>query len=173
MSVRHNSSRSGSGAALHPHTAISSPLLGPISPDSLRSIPARKPWLSPWSLACCWDHKYKHLLFTPNKNLPQSPERSSLCFVLYLLGRKLREMFNTKLEVSAVFHSCGWLCPQELSNAEQASLHTTQHKLLHAEKKSSAGALCFMLGDHSVIFRFRSCRKTLWAVQLALGLLSA
>lgn len=81
-------------------------------------------------------------------------------------------MFNTKLEVSTVFHSRGWLRPREHSNAEM-SPHTMQHGLLHAEMKSSAGAQHFMLGDHSVIFSFRSCRKTLWAAKPALSLLDA
>lgn len=51
---------------------------------------------------------------TPEKNLPQSLERE-LCFVQYLLGNKVREtkMFNNMLSESAVFHSCGWLCPQK------------------------------------------------------------
>lgn len=38
--------------------------------------------------------------------------KREFCFVLYLLGNKIREtkMFDNMLPVSAVFHSCGRLC---------------------------------------------------------------
>ena len=94
-----------------------------------------------------WDQKHERLgAFTPDKNLPQSPERE-LCFVLYLLGNKIREteMFNNMLPVSAVFHSCGRLCPQKRIAEEKVSLYNTLYWLVHAEKKSSTGAQCFML----------------------------
>lgn len=109
-----------------------------------------------------WDQNYKLFgAFTPEKNLPQSPERE-LCFVLYLLGNKIREtqMFNNILPVSTVFHSCGWLCPQKHSEEGKVSLHNTPYWLVPAEEKSSTGAQCFMLWDHNVIFSCRSCRKT-------------
>lgn len=70
--------------------------------------------------------------FTPDKNLPQSLERE-LCFVLYLLGNKIREtkMFNNMLSESAVLHSCGWLCPQK---------HTVKRKCPCAAHTGLAGA---------------------------------
>lgn len=122
-----------------------------------------------------WDQNYKLFgAFTPEKNLPQSPE-TELCFVLYLLGNKIREtqMFNNILPVSAVFHSCGWLCPQKNSEEGKVSLHNTPYWLVPAEEKSSTGAQRFMLWDHNVIFSRRSCRKTLWAVKPVLKLLDA
>lgn len=60
--LRHDSSRSGSGAALHLHTAILSQLLGLISPGSLRSIPARKPWVSPCASTLVYSHQTKTCL---------------------------------------------------------------------------------------------------------------
>lgn len=116
------------------------------------------------------DQKHERLGgFTPDKNLPPSPERQ-LCFVLYLLGNKIREteMFNNTLPVSAVFHSCGWLCPQKCTAEEKVSPCNTLCWLVDAEKKSSTGAQRFMLWDHNVIFSHRSCRKTLWAIKPAL-----
>lgn len=121
------------------------------------------------------DQNYKRLgAFTPDKNLPRSPERE-LCFVLHLLGNKIREtkMFNNMLPVSAVFHSCGRLCPQRRTADENASPYNTPHWLAHAEEKSSTGAQRFVVWDHNVIFSRRSCRKALRAVKPALKLLHA
>lgn len=102
-----------------------------------------------------------------------------LCFVLHLLGNKIREtkMFNNMLLDSAVFHSCGWLCPQKCTVKRKVSPCSTRWLgwCVHIRRclLSLHTGKGFTLWHHNGIFSPRSCWKTLWAIKPALKLLNA
>lgn len=179
---RHESIWPISGFALHlivSHSASSVRLNSPTVFTTALATPVRKPHAAQGLLILLPAPETQDLgACTPNKNLPQSLE-TELCFVLHLLGNKIREtkMFNNMLLDSAVFHSCGWLCPQKCTVKRKVSPCSTRWLgwCVHIRRclLSLHTGKGFTLWHHNGIFSHRSCWKTLWAIKPALKLLNA
>lgn len=80
-------------------------------------------------------------------------------------------MFNNTLQVSAAFHSCGWLCPQKRTAEEKVSPYNTPYWLEHAEKKPSTGAGASRYQTTTLFLVIDPTEKALWAVKPVLKLL--